>query len=65
MPYHLLGRVSKAIYNNSTNGDPDEAVPLFAVVTLFPLGALYICARMYIIRGLRERVYNFFFFEFI
>lgn len=49
MPCRLLGRVSKAICNDSTNGGPDEAVPLSAIVTLIPLGALYLCARMYII----------------
>lgn len=65
MPCRLLGRISEAICNNSTNGDPNEAVPLFAVVTLLPLGALYICVRMYIIledianlRDLPSSAYN-------
>lgn len=45
----LLGRISKKICNNSTNKDPDERVPLFAVLILIPLGVLYLCTRMYII----------------
>ncbi len=49
MPCRLLRRISKAIHNNSTNGDPDETAPLFCIVTLVPLGILYICARLYIL----------------
>jgi hypothetical protein len=44
MPCRLLGWVSKAIFDNSTNSNPDKAVPLSAVAPLIPLG-LSISAR--------------------